>query len=546
VTAAPLIWLVDDSRTQVAFTEHALGAGYRYERFEDGPSVIRRLSEAAVLPDLVLLDWVMPGLTGDEVCRFLRGNPATSELPIIIITASRTETRDVVCALDSGANDYVAKPFVTEELRARVGAILRAHQVKQAAARERARLTAINQLGGALLQAGSDIDAILRELAAALIGGLCDGCAVTLLIGAAPGRQLARHRTERGTALLGSITGITDPVVRAFATTEQALAGLPASYAGYARELGLCGIAVMAVPVRDLAHGVITLTRDRPAEPFDPSDLAAIQTCLEHAGLAIEAAIRSDAERATTRFHEEMLGIVGHDLRNPLAAMGAGIELLRVRNKDPDAAKVLSRLDGSARRMAKIVDQLLDVTRARLGAGIPVDRRPLRLQPLIAGVVDELRLAYATTRFELGGGDAEGVWDGDRLGQVVSNLASNAAQYGARGGPVAIEVTTTGELATIAVSNPIRGEPIAEAALAALFDPFQRGRTSDHPGGLGLGLYIVGEIVRAHGGTIAVASTAASTTFRVALPLDRDAAPARYAGGSVAGSSSSSPPVSNE
>src|SRR5690349_20439308 len=72
----PLIWLVDDSRTQVAFTERALGAAYRFERFEDGPSVIQRLGEGTVLPDLVLLDWVMPGLSGDEVCRFLRANPA--------------------------------------------------------------------------------------------------------------------------------------------------------------------------------------------------------------------------------------------------------------------------------------------------------------------------------------------------------------------------------------------------------------------------------------------------------------------------------------
>jgi len=523
---APLIWLVDDSRTQVAFTEQVLGPGYRFERFEDGPSVLQRLAEITKLPDLLLVDWVMPGLSGDEVCRFLRANPGTRELPIIILTASRTETEDVVCALDSGANDYVARPFVPEELRARVGAILRAHQVKQAADRERVRVTTINQLGRALFQAGSDVDAILRELTGALVGNLCDGCAVTLLAGPGTGSAIARHRTDRGAALLGSLPGITDPVIHAFTSSAEALAALPANYADYVRDCGLRGLAVMAIPVRELAHGVITLTRDHPAEPFDPRDLAAIETCLEHTGLALEAALRSAAERATTRFHEEMLGIVGHDLRNPLAAMVTGIELLRARTSDPASARVLVRLDNSARRMTTIIDQLLDVTRARLGAGIPVERRALRLQPLIAGVLDELRLAYPTTAFELRGDDVEGKWDGDRLGQVIANLAGNAAHYGAAGGPVVFELARAGGDAIIAISNPIRDAPIPPAALATLFDPFQRGRTGEHPGGLGLGLYIVREIVRAHGGSIDAASSAAGTTFRVVLPIDLDAPPA--------------------
>ncbi len=520
MTRLPRIWLVDDSRTQVAYTEQALGPGYQYERFEDGPNVIQRLSETAQLPDLVLIDWVMPGLSGDEVCRFLRANPATHELPVVILTASRTETQDIVCALESGANDYVARPFVPEELRARVGAILRAQQVKQAAARERLRVTTINKLGGALFQAGNNVDAILRALAAALVESLCDGCAATLLIGSRPGHVSALHRSERGTALLGSLAGIADPVVHAFTSAEQALAQLPVGYADYVRECGLSGLAVMPIPVRELAHGVVTLTRDQPSEPFDPNDLAAIATCLDHTGLALEAAIRSEAERATTRFHEEMLGIVGHDLRNPLAAMGVGIELLRARISDPDSERVLGRLENSARRMTAIVDQLLDVTRARLGTGIPVERRALRLQPLIAGVLDELRLAYRTTTFELRGDDIEGLWDGDRLGQVVSNLASNGAQYGKAGGPVAVDLTSAGGIATIAISNPLRDAPIQQDVLGTLFEPFQRGHGSGHPGGLGLGLYIVREIVRAHGGTIGAVSSPAGTTFRVELPID--------------------------
>jgi K+-sensing histidine kinase KdpD len=516
----PLIWLADDSRTQVALTEHALGTGYEFERFGDGATVIQRLCETPRLPDLLIVDWVMPGLSGDEVCRFLRAHPATRELPIIILTASRIETQDIVCALDSGANDYVAKPFAPEELRARVGAILREYQVKQAAERERLRMSAINKLGRALLQAGSDVDAILRALASVLVDNLCDGCAATLLAGAGAGSSITQHRTERGAELLRSLAGITDPAVHAFATPAQALAELPASHGDYIRACGLRGLAVMAIPVRGLAHGAITATRDHPSEPFDADDLVAIQTCLEHTGLALEAAIRFEAERATTRFHEEMLGIVGHDLRNPLAAMSTGIELLRARTTDPANERVLGRLENSARRMTTIIDQLLDVTRARLGTGIPVERHAVRLRPLTAGVLDELRLAYRTTAFELRGDDVEGAWDGDRLGQVIANLAGNAAQYGKAGGPVTVELAFADGVATIAISNPLRGAPIPPDVIETLFDPFQRGRGSAHPGGLGLGLYIVREIVHAHGGTIDVTSSSiAGTTFRVALPI---------------------------
>jgi signal transduction histidine kinase len=516
----PLIWLADDSRTQVAFTEQVLGPGYEFERFEDGASVIQRLCDTPRPPDLLVLDWVMPGLSGDEVCRFLRTRAATRELPIIILTASRIETDDIVCALDSGANDYVARPFAPEELRARVGAILREHQVKQAAERERLRMSTINKLGRALLQAGSNVDAILRALATVLVDSLCDGCAATLLAGAGASSSITHHRSERGAELLRSLAGITDSAVHTFTSSTEALAALPASYADYIRTCELRGLAVMAIPVRGLAHGVIAATRDHPSEPFDPEDLAAIETCLEHTGLALEAAIRLEAERATTRFHEEMLGIVGHDLRNPLAAMTTGIELLRVRIVDPNSERVLARLENSARRMTTIVDQLLDVTRVRLGAGIPVERHAVRLRPLTAGVLDELRLAYRTTAFELRGDDVEGAWDGDRLGQVIANLAGNAAQYGKAGGPVTVELAFAHGVATIAISNPIRGAPIPPDVIETLFDPFQRGRGGEHPGGLGLGLYIVREIVHAHGGTIEVTSSTAGTTFRVVLPID--------------------------
>src|SRR4051812_45346610 len=101
----PLVWIVDDSPTEALIAERSLGSAYDFERFLDGSVVVERLAAGAPQPDLVLLDWVMPGMAGDEVCRFLRTDPRTLELPIILITASRIETSDVVNGLASGAND---------------------------------------------------------------------------------------------------------------------------------------------------------------------------------------------------------------------------------------------------------------------------------------------------------------------------------------------------------------------------------------------------------------------------------------------------------
>lgn len=148
----PRVWICDDSPTEAAITEKTLGGSYELERFADGSVVVERLTGTnAPLPDLLLLDWVMPGMPGDEVCRFLRSHDHTRALPIILVTASRVETADVVAGLAAGANDYVARPFEAAELRARVSAAIRSKQLADEATNERTRLAAVNQLGHALL-----------------------------------------------------------------------------------------------------------------------------------------------------------------------------------------------------------------------------------------------------------------------------------------------------------------------------------------------------------------------------------------------------------
>ncbi len=524
-TQPPVVWVVDDSQTERAITVRTLGTAFELVQFADGSEAVERLASGSQLPDLVLLDWVMPGMTGDEVCRFVRTHPRTKELPIILVTASRIETTDVVAGLSAGANDYVARPFAPEELRARVHAALRAKQLADIAARERSRLATINRLGGALFKA-DNTPAVLEQLAGALLAELCDGCSIMLLPGELEPAFLSMHRAEPAGELLATISSLADPAVHAYDSPQQARDRLPPAYHPYIDRFGLRGLAIMPFPIRSPIAGVVTLTRDGDSQPFDAADISTIETCIEYAGLAVQSAMRFDAERLArsrleevAEFQEQMLGIVGHDLRNPLGAIMTGADILKQFTPDAKVNSVAGRIHASATRMARIVDQLLDVTRARLGSGIPLTLRPTNLVALAQGVIDELLMAHAKSTFRLTAPvEVHGSWDPDRLSQVVGNLCANAVHYGKASAPITIQIEATPRGARLTVHNELRDEPIPADQLATLFIPYKRGEVRTNATGLGLGLFIVHEIVAAHGGHITASSDQTGTYFRVELP----------------------------
>jgi PAS domain S-box-containing protein len=229
----------------------------------------------------------------------------------------------------------------------------------------------------------------------------------------------------------------------------------------------------------------------------------------------------------TERKEEEHLrelyvGMLGHDLRNPLASIVTSASLLtRHGSLSPEDACLVERIARAGERMRRMIDQILDLTRSRLGGGIPVVPRPAELHDLVRRIVAELEAAYPgrTIRLETNGAPQ---WqcDADRLGQVISNLVGNALENTGTDDPVDVSVTQPDAEVRIAVHNG--GPPIPDDLLAVLFDPFRsralpRERRSS--GGLGLGLYISQQIVASHGGRIEVASSAeAGTTFTVVLP----------------------------
>ena len=219
----------------------------------------------------------------------------------------------------------------------------------------------------------------------------------------------------------------------------------------------------------------------------------------------------------TTRFREHFVGVVGHDLRNPLTAILASAQLLlRYGRLDEAQARVVNRVASSAGRMARMIADLLDFARTRLGGGFPLQTQRTDLGELTRQTVEELIFAHPerTVRIDAAG-DLWGDWDASRMEQVISNLVSNALQHGPEDGEV--KVTVRGEPSVVVFSTHNGGPPIPREVLPHVFEPGRRGDAQ--PGGLGLGLFIVQQIVLAHGGSIEAHSSAAQgTTFTAVLP----------------------------
>jgi signal transduction histidine kinase len=226
------------------------------------------------------------------------------------------------------------------------------------------------------------------------------------------------------------------------------------------------------------------------------------------------------ALRESAAFQEQFVGILGHDLGNPLAAISMATATLQRREALTDRQAVtVGRIAASTQRMIRMVSQLLDLTRARLAGGIPVQPKPdTDLRDVVAGAIEELHTAHPEAELRLEAAErVRGPWDPDRLAQVVSNLVANAILYGV--GPVAVRVMKVDTLAVLEVHNG--GPPIPAEILPRLFEAFHgSAAAAGRPAkGLGLGLFIAERIVAAHDGEIDVHSAEGDgTTFTIKLP----------------------------
>jgi signal transduction histidine kinase len=369
--AGATVWVVDDSALEREVCCGALTPRWTVRAFSSGAAMIEALADQ--LPQVIVLDWHMPDLSGVEVCQFVRSQYDLGKLPILILTA--TPSKDsVLKALAAGANDFVAKPISDLELNARVAGLVRM----------------------------SSLYAKLAE-------------------------------TER--------------------------------------------------------------------------------------------TLRVEAD-----FRERFMGMLAHDLRQPLNTIFLASQALA----GPASVKGVSAhsvglLQRAGERMRRMINDLLDFTRARPESGMPIQREPADLAQIVRTAVDEQRLARPDQVISLQSGErCHGCWDADRLAQVCSNLLGNALEHGAPGGPIDVQLTCSESDVELTVSN--RGEIIPADVLSTLFQPFRRGRDVRRTsGGVGLGLYIVAQIVRAHGGTCSVQSDETGTHFRVRLPSEASESPVSVA-----------------
>ncbi|AKF84283.1 histidine kinase [Myxococcus fulvus 124B02] len=621
------MWLVEDSPLQRARARELLARHHAVETFEDAEQALERLSSGPP-PDVLLLDWRLPGVSGLDACRYVRERYDEVTLPILMIS-TRGAHEDFTEGLQAGANDYVAKPFDDAEMLARVASLLRVRsQGERLREREAHLSTTLSSISDAVIttdKAGRVlflnpvaerltgwstsealhlpvaevfrvIDAATREplenpVERAL--GLesvqrptrpalllrKDGKEVPIEDSAAPIRTgpdsssgavlIFRDVTEK-TEVSRRNEALTEqlrvseaeqallldaiPVLVSYVNADERYGRVNKAYEewfGISRDqlrnrkvrevIGEAAYAVLGPYVRRGLAGeslsfeqhdvpyrlggkrdvrVSFIAHQTPDGAVD-GYVALLQDITMQRKLEQEREQHARQLQQQAEFEQLLIGIVSHDLRNPLGAILMGAERLkRLGIVPPEALRTVERIQVSATRAVKLVKELLDFTQARLGGGIRLERTPSDFHQVCQAATEEVETAHPDADVRVvASGDGRGTWDADRLAQVVQNLLTNALKHGRPGAPVQVE--TRGEDAQVTLRVHNEGPPIAASQLPSLFQPLQRGTDAVDMASrsVGLGLFIVKAIVDAHQGSVEVESTAErGTTFTVSLP----------------------------
>lgn len=343
-------------------------------------------------------------------------------------------------------------------------------------------------------------------------------CAVhdRLGIGMRPGTRL-----DVSTTLCDEVRASRQPVVIDCVRDSERYCDHPA-----ARAVGFQSYFSIPIFRPDGAYfGTLCGLDDRPARLSDGPLVPAITLFAELVSrqLDSERALREAhqalfSERETAELREQFIAVLGHDLRTPLSAILSRVDLLARRNDDPVTGQALARIRRSALRIDAMVDDVVDFTRGRMGSGMALDLQPHDgVDAVLEQAVDELRGVYPQARLD--SAIAPGMrlrCAPRRLAQLLSNLLKNALAHGDAARPVQVRAAVDEGLFVLVVGN--HGPDLDAATLKQLFKPYWRAVSRVGDDGLGLGLYIVDQIARAHGGAIGVASRDGRTTFTFSMP----------------------------
>jgi signal transduction histidine kinase/FixJ family two-component response regulator len=459
----PRVWLVEDSPLEADTAMRALQAEFDVTLFADGPSMLERLTQAAP-PDVVLLDWHLPALTGIEICQFLRNRAGLLDIGILIVTGVYSKTTDIVQGLAAGANDYVVKPYVAEELAARVGAVVRAKLLRERAAR-----------------AEETLQAVLEELPDALI--------------AVDGEQRVRFINREAVRVFGDSCALGSSLPMFAPMLAPTLARLDA--AGAELEPIEIGDRVFAPATRQLS-----LDERGPLTIITLRDI-------------------TDARRQIDA-RDQFLAMLAHELRNPLAPIMTALDVLKMQ---PDAVTQRPRaiMERQVTRLVRLVDDLLDISRITRGQ-IELQRQPVDLAATLASAVEDTQSLLDAQHHKLvlaiDSAPLMVIGDSVRLEQIFTNLLNNAAKYTAPGGALRLEARRVGDDIVVRVED--NGIGIDPTMLPRIFDMFVQAETSlaRSRGGLGIGLTLVNQLAQMHGGSVSAESKGKGhgSVFCVRLP----------------------------
>ncbi len=460
-----IAWVVDDSPLESEIARRALAGTYDVELFAEGAVALEQLATGK-LPDVLVVDWVMPGVSGIDICQFVRSRPATATLGLLLLTINQ-QTDQVVEGLDAGADDYLVKPYAAPVLRARVDALVRARQLRERAEHAELLLSQVlSQLPDAVITfdrksriifVNSETERVFDRTAASMVG-----CDITEL---APGP--AGHLLAAG----GEGGKPVDVEIRRRI---------------YSPHLSI-------PPSDDLGNTTVTLR-----------DVTEVR----------------EREKRQVDFYS----MVAHDLRSPLTALQMRTQMLLQGMRGPLTTEVKQELEKMTARvhdLVRMVSDFLDIAQME-SAQFKIEHGEVDLRDVCTSVYDEYLPLAAARGLELAmevGQPAAVLGDGRRLTQVVGNLVSNALKFTSSGGRVVLRLQRDPAGIELAVEDTGRGIPVD--AQKRLFTKYARvtGSAAAKVEGTGLGLVIVKEIVEAHGGTVGLRSELGSgTTFWLRLP----------------------------
>ncbi|MDY7231441.1 sensor histidine kinase [Hyalangium rubrum] len=472
-----------------------VGMPFRLERVEGRESFMRALERGGY--DIILSDYNIPGFDGVSALAAVRR--VLPDIPFLFVTGALGEERAIEL-LKRGATDYVLKNRL-ERLVPSVERALRQAESEQLRRETEKALRKSEERYQLVIRATSDVvwDWDLEK------GTVEWSDSIETMFG------ITRREMEADTdAWLARVHP--EERERVWQGMQQALTSRVDRWQAEYRFQRANGTYAFVVD-----RGYIVRDEGGQAQRM----AGAMQDITEQKRSEEERQQLLSEARRRVEFEQQLVGIVSHDLRGPLNAILTGASMMLQRETiEPWQAKTAARILSCAERSNRLIRDLLDFTQARMGGGIPVRPASADLHEVTQQVVEEARAVHVERNILVTqGGEGRGEWDADRMAQVVSNLVTNALKYSPEGTQVRVETVGEPERMVLRVHNV--GEPIAADLLPRIFEPLRRGkrRTNRSDRSIGLGLYIVRELVLAHGGTVEVNSTEAEgTTFTVSLP----------------------------